>query len=257
MPLPFLWHAARLYEVQTDIYEGPLDLLLQLIESAELDITRLSLSKVTDQYLERLRSLEVRDPVEVSAFLLIAAKLVLIKSQVLLPQPRVEDGDSFEEDAGEKLVKQLIIYKQIKNAAAWLRNREKSGLRTYLRVSSPIKAVERLDMGDLSINNLASAYMAFFLAKPAAETLGNLVTISTITIRKKIGEIFAIISHTKSSTFNNLVSSEGGRLEIIVTFLALLELIKHHSIEVQQESMFGEIQIESSSQTELDFEMEF
>ena len=257
MPLPFLWHAARLYEVHTDIYEGPLDLLLNLIETAELDITRLSLAKVTDQYLERLHKLEVRDPVEVSAFLIIAAKLVLIKSQVLIPRYQNETSETDEIDTGDALVRQLIQYRQIKTVAAWLREREKIGLRSYLRVSNPIKIIEKLDMQDLNVQMLANAYAQLFVLKPTPESMGNLVAISTITIRKKIGEIFSIISKNKTSTFNSLLGLGGGKLEIIVTFLALLELIKHHSIDVKQETMFGDIQIESSTQTPVDFEMEF
>ena len=82
MALPSLWQASFNYKITTDVYEGPLDLLLQLIETAELDITKLSLGKVTDQYLNYLQNLSDQDPVEVSAFLVIGAKLVLIKSSI-------------------------------------------------------------------------------------------------------------------------------------------------------------------------------
>ena len=85
MTLPSLWQPSTNYKISTEVYEGPLDLLLQLIEQAELDITKLSLAKVTDEYLAHLNSITQRDPTEVSAFLVIAAKLVLIKSSILLP----------------------------------------------------------------------------------------------------------------------------------------------------------------------------
>ena len=102
MSLPALWQSTSNYKISTDVYEGPLDLLLHLIEQAELDITKLSLAKVTDQYLGHLHSIPQGDPTEVSAFLVIAAKLVLIKSSILLPSAVIdENGD--EEDLGDQL----------------------------------------------------------------------------------------------------------------------------------------------------------
>src|SRR5512139_2430781 len=100
------------YTIATPVYEGPLDLLLHLIERAELDITRLSLANVTDQYLAYLQSLQETDAEEVSAFLVIAARLIQIKSEMLLPRPiNPEKG---EEDLGEALARQLRIYKSFK-----------------------------------------------------------------------------------------------------------------------------------------------
>ncbi len=106
MALPSLWQSSFNYKISTDVYEGPLDLLLQLIESAELDITKLSLAKVTDQYLTYLRSLSDQDPIEVSAFLVIVAKLVFIKSSILLPSLMDIDDES-EEDIVDQLARQL------------------------------------------------------------------------------------------------------------------------------------------------------
>jgi segregation and condensation protein A len=103
------------YKVATPVYEGPLDLLLQLIEHAELDITKLALALVTDQYLSRLRDLQERAAEEVSAFLVIAARLLQIKSEALLPRPPVREAG--EEDPGEALARQLLAYKRYKEIA--------------------------------------------------------------------------------------------------------------------------------------------
>jgi len=100
------------YKVITPVYEGPLDLLLQLIQGAELDITKLALAQVTDQYLAHLKSIENRLADEVSAFLVIAAKLLQIKSEALLPRPPVRE-QGFE-DPGEALARQLLAYKRYK-----------------------------------------------------------------------------------------------------------------------------------------------
>ena len=118
------------YTVHTPVYEGPLDLLLDLIEHAELDVTTVSLAMVTDQYLVYIHSLEQAHPDEISAFLVIAAKLLQIKSEALLPRPPVHELG--EENIGEDLVRQLKLYKQFKEIGGWLMERQEQGLRTYL-----------------------------------------------------------------------------------------------------------------------------
>ena len=114
----FLGNQTRGYKVQTPDYEGPLDLLLSLIERSELNITSISLASVTDQYLSYLHGLEQMKPDEISAFLVIAAKLVQIKSEALLPRP--PEREPGEEDPGVSLIEQLILYKRYKEVAGWM-----------------------------------------------------------------------------------------------------------------------------------------
>ena len=123
------------YQVRIPIYEGPLDLLLDLIERAELDITSVSLAMVTDQYLGYMHSLEQSNADDISAFLIIAARLLQIKSEALLPRPPQREPG--EEDVGASLVEQLRLYKRIKEIGAWLDARQAAGLATYLRVAAP------------------------------------------------------------------------------------------------------------------------
>src|SRR4030066_1388828 len=110
------------YSISTPVYEGPLDLLLQLIERTELDITTLSLALVTDQYLQYIHQLTELAPDEVSAFLVIAAKLLQIKSEALLPRPPSREPG--EEDPAEALARQLQVYKKFKEIAAFLEQRQ-------------------------------------------------------------------------------------------------------------------------------------
>ncbi|HWQ45830.1 MAG TPA: segregation/condensation protein A, partial [Longilinea sp.] len=124
-------HQTEGYQVATEVYEGPLDLLLELIERAELDITRLALAQVTDQYLSYLHLLQERNAAEVSAFMVIAARLIQIKSAALLPRPTLDPSLIEEEDPGEALARQLILYKKFKEKAAYLDQRSAQGLRTY------------------------------------------------------------------------------------------------------------------------------
>jgi len=141
------------YLIDTEVYQGPLDLLLELIEKAELDITRLSLAQVTDQYLEYMHRLQLEDPSEVSAFLVIASRLLQIKSQALLPRQTDIQGLEEEEDLGEALARQLVLYKRFKEIAYLLSEREAEGLRTYLRMAPPPKLniQPKLDISDLTL----------------------------------------------------------------------------------------------------------
>jgi chromatin segregation and condensation protein Rec8/ScpA/Scc1 (kleisin family) len=158
MDLDLAGRQARRYSVQTPLFEGPLDLLLQLIIRAELDITSLALAQVTEQYLEHIRTLEVSAD-EISGFLVVAAKLLQIKSEALLPRPPVREPG--EEDPGRALADQLMTYRRYKEIAVWLQAREAAGLHTYLRLAPPPKVEGRLDLTDYPQDLLAAAEAVF------------------------------------------------------------------------------------------------
>jgi len=232
------------YTIATPVYEGPLDLLLQLIEHAELDITKLSLAIITDQYLEYIHRLTDLSADEVSAFLVIAAKLLQIKSEALLPRPPQREPG--EEDPGEALAKQLIIYKRYREIAGILDQRKEAGLRTYLRVAPPPKLEGGLDLTGITIDDIAAAAQEIFTSLNLADTLKTVVPPSRITIREKISLITDSLRHRKNVSFRSLINHENSRLEIVVTFLAMLELIKRHLVRVSQEGLFGDISLEIS-----------
>ena len=248
MSLNIAEHQTEKYQVTTNVYEGPLDLLLQLIERAELDITSLALAQVTDQYLEHIKLLENRDPEEVSAFLVIAARLIQIKSAALLPKQVVPSLNDEEEDPGEALARQLILYKRFKEIASNLREQEEQNLRTYLRLAPlDIKVEPTLDMSGITIEDLIQAARYALANKPSLTSLSKVVTMSRITIREKIYRILEVIKIKDSSTFKEMLS-EKNRVEIVVTFLALLELIKRHIVEAEQDQLFGDIQFRSAGE---------
>jgi segregation and condensation protein A len=250
-------HQAHAYTVATPVYEGPLDLLLQLIERAELDITKLALSHVTDQYLEHLRNLQDRAAEEVSAFLVVAARLLQIKSEALLPRPPVrEEG---EEDPGEALARQLIAYKRYKQIAVWLAERNQTNLRTYLRLAPPPKIEEAVDLNGITMNDLLAAAQAAFNALDLRKPLGTVVAVPRVTIREKIRLISRLLKSHGLTKFHKLLNGHKSNLDIVVTFLAMLELIKRRLVKVQQDSLFGEIEIEPIAEWDEDeaFELEF
>lgn len=233
-------HQTGGYTVQTPVYEGPLDLLLQLIERAELDITALALAQVTDQYLEYIHQMDVPAE-EMSAFLVVAAKLLQIKSEALLPRPPVREAG--EENVGEKLVQQLKIYRRFKELANWLEEREARGWRTYLRVAKPPRPEARLDLAGLTLADLLEAAASLVDSNQGKQALGTVIAPPRITIREKIALVAQILQQQERTTFRALLGSSADRLEIVVTFLAVLELIKRYRVLAQQETLFGEIYI--------------
>jgi segregation and condensation protein A len=228
------------YCVTLDVFEGPLDLLLHLIEQRELDITKVSLAAVTDQYLEYIQHIERIRVEHLAEFLVVAAKLLLIKSRALLPAPPVSEPE-VEEDLGEELARQLREYKKFKELARQLGQREEDGLRAYVRIA-PVPEVEReLDLTDVSLDDLLAAVREALAERPPSEPAGLVVAPVTISIVDKIRDLETRLAQEASFSFTRMLRNATSRTEIIVTFLALLELIKGGGVQVRQERLFGEI----------------
>jgi segregation and condensation protein A len=242
------------YKVQTPVYEGPLDLLLSLIERAELNITAISLASVTDQYLSYLHGLEQMKPDEISSFLVIAAKLVQIKSEALLPRPI--EREPGEEDPGVELVELLILYNRYKEIAGWLIERQENNLRTHLRVAPPPKVEAKLDLSNLTLEGLLAAAESAFSKGQKKEALGTIITPPRVTIREKIDFITTTMKNIQRMTFSGLIADKATRIEIVVTFLAMLELIKRYHISAVQNELFGEIEFEKMGEWKDDEEIE-
>lgn len=242
------------YTVQTPDYEGPLDLLLDLIERAEMDITSVSLAMVTDQYLVYIRGLEQLNPDEISAFLVIAAKLLQIKSEALLPRPPARAPG--EEDIARSLVDQLKLYKRFKEIGSWMNDRQHANLRTYLRIAPPPKVEPKLDLSNLTLEKLVAAAQEAFAKEQDKQPLGVIIAPPRITIREKIDFITKTIRERGRSNFSTLLNQGASRLEVVVTFLAMLELVKRYRIEARQEGLFSDIEIQRSEDWEEDEEIE-
>ena len=235
------------YRVRLEVFEGPLDLLLHLIEKQELDITTVSLAAVTDQYLEYIARLDRLNAETLADFIVVAAKLLLIKSRALLPVPPSLLGER-EEDVGDDLVRQLREYKKFKQLARQLRQREESGLRAYLRVASPPRLEPKLDLSGVTLDDLLAAVREALAVKPLAPPVDGVVSPVIVTIADKIEVIEKWVARKGSFSFQRLLRKASSRLEIIVTFLALLELIKGQHVQVQQDRLFGEIMVSRAEQ---------
>jgi segregation and condensation protein A len=236
------------YQVALPVFEGPLDLLLHLIEREELDITQVSLAQITNQYLEYLSQLSERDPDNLADFLVVAAKLLLIKSRVLLPQPpaslRAED-----EDIGQDLVQQLLEYKRFKEAAHWLKQLDEQGKRTYIRLAGVPTLDRTIDLGEVTLDDLLAAVRDVLAIKPPAPSVNGAVAPVTISIANQMELIERKTSQGRSIRFRQLLERATSRMEVIVTLLALLEMVKQLRVAMRQDNKFGEIQITSRAAT--------
>ena len=235
--------AGEKYQVNTGVYTGPLDLLLSLIEKAELDITKLALAQVTEQYLTYLNDMQEKDITDISYFLLVAAKLIQIKSEALLPAPPVRQPG--EEDPGEALAAQLLIYKMFKESSRLLAQREEYNLSTYLHIPPQIKVEGVIDLSGITAEDLAEAARVILLNLNDAAFGGKTIQIPRVSIREKIGIIVAALREKGIINFNTLISHQTSRLEVVVIFLALLELVKQNMIIPRQDALFSDIFLES------------
>lgn len=235
------------YQVKLDAFEGPLDLLLYLIEREELEITAISLAAVTGQYLEYIRRLERLDAEAITDFLVVAARLLLIKSEALLPRPPEREFEG-EESAGDDLVRQLITYKQFKEVARTFGEWESANRQTFIRVAPPPKIETKVDLSNVTIDQLLKLVREALAVEQPAAPVGAVVRPFTLTIRDQIALIQHRLARQPRVSFRRLLERARSRMEIIVTFLAVLELLKRRAVGVRQDTMFGDIEIEPSSE---------
>ncbi len=230
------------YTVRLPVFEGPLDLLLQLIEERELDITKVSLAAVTDQYLEYINQLETVEPEKLADFLIIAAQLLLIKSRNLLPQPPAEPEEEGEEDIGDELVRRLIEYRKFKSAAQDLRFREDHGLRAYARLLPPPNPDGTVRLEGITLDALVEAVRQAMVAQ-VASSADEVVTPLRISLADTIARLENLLRVHGRLGFTSLLQQATSRMEIVVTFIALLQLMKRRKVAVEQNELFGEIWI--------------
>jgi segregation and condensation protein A len=248
-----------IYTIQLPVYEGPLDLLLNLIEHAELDITKVSLAEVTDQYLVYIRQIQDRQLEDLASFLVMAARLIQIKSEVLLPRPPLRERG--EEDPGDALARQLVAYKKYKQVAILLSEREEAGLRSYIRLAPPPIIDPKIDMQEFQLDDLHQAMLEVLKNVHKIPTHEENVSRPRLRVKDMIISIVHSLKDVSKLSFRRLIITARSRLEIVVSLLAVLELIKQDQVEVRQDEMFGDIELVRGSGWQVDqieeFEFEF
>ncbi|MBA2622424.1 MAG: segregation/condensation protein A [Chthoniobacterales bacterium] len=237
------------YKVRLEIFEGPLDLLLYLIKRDELDIYEISLERITGQYLEYLQAFKELNIDVAGEFVVMAANLIYLKSRSLLPvdqQPPEEDAE--EDDPRWDLIRQLIEYKKFKEAAAQLQVRQLEHERVFFRTPGGFDDTPAapLRLGEVGIFHLINAFQAVIKRVEAREDLREIFG-EHYTVSDKIDWILQRVSDGVPLRFSELFASLASRVEIVVTFLALLELIRLHQVRARQVNPFDEIEIASAA----------
>jgi segregation and condensation protein A len=235
-----------MYTITLPTFEGPLDLLLRLIERAELDITTIALARVADQYLAHVRAMDEPDAHALAEFVGLAARLLLIKSRALLPRPAAEAraaGADDDADA-ESLARQLREYQRYKQLAAMLRAWQDDERRTFLR-TAPIPAPAAPEPPPLNhtiTELIAAVQRRLQLTLPLDEA-----TVLSLPSRLTVGQIAVRVRERLAFqswfSFDDLLAEATSRQDVIVAFWAILELLKRRSIVVEQDGLFGIISV--------------
>lgn len=232
------------YQLKTKQFEGPLDVLLELIKKQKLEISEISLSEVADHFLDFIEKNQTIDPVELSDFLVIAAKLLYIKSKILLPI--IEEDDEDELNIHE-LEFQLKEYEKFKNAQETFRKKFEDSHLVFEKQFVLTKTPTFFPGENATTENLKNALKKVTSYLEEQEVIKEKKIEKTVSLSEKISSIQTKLSRQKSFNFNALLSSSESKTEVVVTFLALLELIKTKSIEVTQDQLFGDLSIEKIS----------
>ncbi len=239
------------YKIRLDVFEGPLDLLLYLIRKDEIDIYDIPIEQITAQYLQYLDLMQMLDLNIAGDFLVMAATLLMIKSRMLLPEEEraVAEGEEGEEDPRWELVRRLVEYKKFKDIAQFLRDRALDREDVFGRenADAQLGPKSEVPLQEVGIFDLLDAFNRA-LSRVKSEDLREIFA-ERFTVSEKIDDILSRIRETPRLSLSQLFEGMNSRHEIVVTFLAVLELIRLRHLTVRQAVQFGEIIIERTVET--------
>jgi segregation and condensation protein A len=235
------------YKVKLEVFEGPLDLLLYLIKQDEIDIYDVSLERITGQYLEYLQAFKELNVELAGEFIVMAANLIYLKSRSLLPiDQQPPEDDSEEDDPRWDLIRQLIEYKKFKEAAAELHLRELEQEQIFAREGSSITLRNPLRLEEVGIFQLINAFQTVLKRIEERQDVQEIFA-ERFSVSDKIDIILQRVGNTARVRFADLFGTAVSRLEVVVTFLALLELIRLKQVRAVQKNMFEEIEIAAAA----------
>ena len=232
------------YHVHINQFDGPLDLLLHLIESAEVDIKDIFVSEITTQYLSYMADIDVLDMDTASEFLAMAATLLYIKSRQLLPRPPREQPE--EEDPEILLIRQLREYKAFKRAGEELQALQDAAIGIFTRLPEDLTLPpQEVTLSGATMQQLFQAFFTLLHAQAGEPTLHPLhqVRQDTFTVRTQIAKIRQLLLVHAKMTFEELFDRYPARMEIVTTFMALLEMIGRGEILLRQAAPFSPIEL--------------
>ncbi len=230
------------YKVKLDVFEGPLDLLLYLIKKSELDIYDIPISEITEQYLEYLELMRMLDLNIAGEFLVMAATLIHIKSKMLLPPEEKEILPEEEEDPREELIRRLLEYKRFKEVAGVLQDMEGQRKKMFTRsAGGDIELGPQDKFFEASLFDLISAFTR--VLKDVPKEVFQEIIKDEFTVEQKVHDLLHMLVEKPSLSLAEIFKKAKNKLEIIATFLAVLELIRLKEIVVVQNKSFDDIEV--------------
>src|SRR5699024_134630 len=236
------------YKVKLDTFEGRLDLLLHLINQYEIDIYEIALAEITEQYMEYLHTMTKLELNIASEYLVMAATLIAIKSEMLLPTPDLPDEeiDEYMEDPKEELIKRLVEYRKYKNAAENLKEKEKEANQIFTRSPKVFEEdilKQPIVQGDISIYDMLDALGKVFERKKWNEPLKTRVQRVEIPIEERMTQILNKVKASKEGVYFEEMFPYQTKSHIVVTFIAILELMKNNQVFCKQTQHFDTLLI--------------
>ena len=231
------------YKFVINDFEGPLDLLLHLVKTSEMDIYNISVEKITEQYLEFIRRMEEMNLTVASEYLVMAAELIELKSRLLLPNSKNDEDDEYEEDPRENLINRLVEYKKYKDMVDTFKTLEDDRRNIYTK--EPINLGEFTDYeitndGSVTVEDLTKALSDFLKRKEDEKPLETKITKKEISVTDRTKDIRNILRNKKKVSFFDLFEVKT-REYVVVTFLSILEMAKFGEINIIQENNFNNI----------------
>ncbi|CDQ39758.1 MULTISPECIES: segregation/condensation protein A [Virgibacillus] len=236
------------YQVKLDAFEGPLDLLLHLINQYEIDIYDIPVAQITEQYMNYIHTMHQLELNVASEYLVMAATLVEIKSQMLLPKPEIDDEvEEYMEDPREELMYRLIEYRKYKEAAAQLQEKEREANQLYTRppanFDNYLSETTTVVQGDLSVYDMINALGKMFERKKWNTPLDTKIKRMEVSIEQRMKEVLEVVNLSDEGILFDHLFTTQTRSHIVVTFISLLELMKNNQVYCKQEKQLDALYV--------------
>ncbi len=232
------------YEIKIEQFQGPLDVLLQFIESRELEITDISLAEIAETFIRHLDQVETKHPEELADFLVVATRLLYLKSRALLPLLEQPDEDMDESQLAER----LKMYKEFRDASEvltnWISRRQFSLGRPV--TAKQLEIVEFSPPATVTLEVLAETYQNVIEDVETVIKIPKAAIRKAVTLKDKISALNDVLREHEELSFSELIGAQTSKIDIVVTFLAVLELIKQNSVLVKQSQQYSDITIKRS-----------
>ncbi len=232
------------YKITIDAFEGPMDLLLHLIKTSDIDIYDIELEEITKQYLSYIEAMEEMNLNIASEYLIVAAELIEMKSAMLLPKKKIDEEDTYEEDPRENLIKRLLEYKQYKEITSEFKEMELE--RKQYLTKLPDSLLEYKDentsfnFGEVGLSDLLNAFQKFLERKQEEKPIHTKITKKEYSVHVRSNEIRNMLKKKKKIEFEELFEIVT-KDYVVVTFLSILDLAKKQELEIKQENNFSKI----------------